>query len=130
MVEITIGQQYKKEITVTESMLAINVGSGNVEVYATPMMIALMEEVSSKCLQQFLGFEMTSVGTNISVSHLSATPKGMNVTAIATITSVNGKNVSFTVKAVDEVGVIGEGIHERYIVNLQKFNEKAASKLV
>ncbi|MEG1028213.1 MAG: thioesterase family protein, partial [Oscillospiraceae bacterium] len=121
MVEIKVGETFEKEITVKESMLASSVGSGFVSVYATPMMIALMEEVSSKCLQQFLDMDMTSVGTEISVSHLSPTPRGMKVTASATITAVNGRMVTFAVKAKDEIGLIGEGTHQRVIVNAEKF---------
>ncbi|MEG0894806.1 MAG: thioesterase family protein [Oscillospiraceae bacterium] len=128
MVEIKVGETFEKEITVKESMLASSVGSGFVSVYATPMMIALMEEVSSKCLQQFLDMDMTSVGTEISVSHLSPTPRGMKVTASATITAVNGRMVTFAVKAKDEIGLIGEGTHQRVIVNAEKFNEKANKK--
>lgn len=128
MVEVKVGQFCEKDIIVRDNMLAVNVGSGTVSVLATPIMIALMEEVSAKCLQQFLDNDMSSVGTEISVSHVAATPKGMKVTATATIIAVNGRNVTFTVKATDEVGLIGEGKHERFIVNTDNFNKKALEK--
>ncbi len=129
MSEIKIGEIFKKEIIVEENMRAINVGSGDVSVYATPMMMCLMEEVSAKCLNQFLEEGMTSVGTSISSSHLAATPLGMKVSAEATITAVDGRKISFDIIAYDEAGLIGEGKHDRFIVNRQKFNEKTAAKL-
>lgn len=128
MSEIKINKSYEKEITVTENLLAINVGSGDVSVFATPMMLSLMEEVSAKCLLEFLDEGMTSVGTNINASHIAATPVSMKVKAIATIKEVDGRKVSFEVKAFDECGLIGEGTHERFIVNREKFNQKAQSK--
>jgi len=128
MNEIKIGQTYSKEIVVDMNMLAMNVGSGDVSVYATPMMIALMEEVSANCLLMFLDEGMTSVGTSISTTHISATPVGMKVYAIAKIVEVEGKKVSFEIKAFDAEGLIGEATHNRFIVNREKFNEKASLK--
>lgn len=127
MNEIIIGTTLEKEITVTENLLAINVGSGDVSVYATPMMLCLMEEVSAKCLSAFLEQDMTSVGTYISSTHVSATPLSMKVKAIAKITSVEGKKVSFQITAFDEKGLIGEGTHERFIVNRERFHQKAGA---
>lgn len=129
MSEIKIGQSFEKEIIVTKELLAVNVGSGDVSVFATPMMMSLMEEVSAKCLLQFLEEGMTSVGTNITSTHLAATPEGMKVKAIAKITEVDGRKVSFDIKAYDEASLIGEGTHERFIVVRDKFNEKATAKL-
>lgn len=128
MGEIKINKSYEKEIIVTEDLLAINVGSGDVSVFATPMMLSLMEEVSAKCLLEFLDEGMTSVGTNINASHIASTPVSMKVKAVATIEEVDGRKVSFLVKAFDECGLIGEGTHERFIVNREKFNQKAQLK--
>ncbi|WMJ23431.1 thioesterase family protein [Paludicola sp. MB14-C6] len=129
MKEIKIGEVFEKEIEVNDCHLACNVGSGDVAVYATPMMIALMEEVSAKCLQQFIDKDMTSVGTCISSSHVAATPKGMKVKAVAKIVAVEGRKVNFEIRAYDETGLIGEGTHERFILNRDKFHEKAQAKL-
>lgn len=129
MKEISIGTFLEKEIVVTENQLAVAVGSGDVHVFATPMMIALMEETSAHCLAQFLEEDMTSVGMNISTSHLAATPCGMKVKAIATITEVEGRKVTFSIKAYDQIELIGEGTHERFILNRDKFNQKAQAKL-
>lgn len=128
MSEIKIGARFEKEITVQEKHLAINVGSGDVSVFATPMMLSLMEEVSAKCLLTFLDEGMTSVGTSICSSHAAATPLGMKVKATAEITAVDGRKVSFSIKAEDEKSLIGEGTHERFIVDREKFNAKAATK--
>ena len=126
--EITIGKEHTVSVTVTEQLLAKNVGSGTVEVYATPMMIALMEKASAECVQQFLTDEQTTVGTKINISHIAATPLGMKVEATATIIEVDKKKISFKIKAVDQVGIIGEGTHERFIVNQELFNQKAKNK--
>lgn len=128
MNEITIGASFEKEIKVTENLLAISVGSGDVSVFATPMMLSLMEEVSAKCMLEFLDDGMTSVGINISSSHIAATPLSMNVRAKATITAIDGKKVSFKIEAFDGKEQIGEGTHDRVIVNREKFNARALAK--
>lgn len=129
MKEIKIGESFTKEITVTESLLACNVGSGNVSVYATPMMMALMEGASAELLTCFLDEGETSVGSSISSTHLAPTPVGMKVRATAVITEADGRKITFSVKAEDETGLIGEGKHERFILNKVKFEQKAQSKL-
>ncbi len=129
MNEIKVGAIFEKEITVTENLLAVSVGSGDVSVFATPMMLSLMEEVSAKCLAKFLDEGMTSVGTSITSSHVAATPVGMKVKASAEITSFEGRKVSFSITASDEKGIIGEGTHDRFIVDREKFNQKALAKL-
>ncbi len=127
--DIKIGASYRQEWTVTEDMLAKNMKSGAVSVFATPMMVALMECAASDCLQQFLDAESISVGASISTSHLSATPVGMKVYAVATITAVEGRRVDFTVEAYDEKDKIGEGVHSRIYLNKEKFEQKAMAKL-
>ena len=124
-----IGAKYKVEITVTESDTAKAFGSGTLLVLATPKMIALMEEASYKCLDTYLENDQSSVGTYLDVKHLSATPVGMNVYAEAEITEVDGRKVVFSVKAYDEKGIIGEGTHERFVVNSDKFVTKTYQKL-
>lgn len=128
MKEIQIGATLTVEKQVTENLLANSVGSGDVSVFATPMMIALMEEAASKCVAQFLEDGMTSVGTSISTSHSAATPLGMKVSATAVITAVDGRRISLSVSACDAAGAIGEGVHERFVVDREKFNAKAAAK--
>ena len=124
-----IGANYKVEITVTECDTAKAHGSGTLLVLATPKMIALMEEAAYKCLDTYLEKDQSSVGTYLDVKHLSATPVGMKAYAEAEIIEVDGRKAVFSVRAYDEKGLIGEGKHERFIVNSDKFVSKAYQKL-
>lgn len=117
------------ELKVSENDLAVNVGSGSLPVFATPTMIMLMEKAACNCLADFLEGDETSVGTEMNVKHVSATPCGMNVTAEAVLTEVNGRGFTFRVKASDEAGVIGEGLHKRFLVYGEKFTAKTNAKL-
>ncbi|MGI5905945.1 MAG: thioesterase family protein [Candidatus Pararuminococcus gallinarum] len=127
--EILIGAKLSKETEVTQENTAKTVGSGEIDVFATPMMIALIEEAAAACCKQFLEEGMTTVGTLVNVSHVAATPVGMTVRAEAEIAGVDGREITFTVKAYDEKGMIGEGQHKRFIVKTEKFREKAYNKL-
>lgn len=129
MKEIEVGASATKEVTVTHEMLAVIVGSGDVGVLSTPMMIATMEGAAAKCLTRFLDEGMTSVGSDISTSHLAATPLMMKITATAEVIAVDGKKITFAVSAKDEKDVIGEGLHTRIIVNRDKFVQRANAKL-
>lgn len=126
--EITIGTSHKQEWTVTEPMLAKNMKSGAVSVFATPMMVALMESAASDCLQPFLEPGQISVGASITTSHSAATPLGMKVWAVAEITAVEGRRVDFKVTAYDEKEQIGEGVHSRVYLDQQRFEQKALAK--
>ena len=123
-----IGKTLTITETVEESKLACNVGSGAVEVFATPMMIALIEKCAAACVQDELPEGDATVGTLINVSHVAATPVGMKVSATATVTAVEGRKICFSVKAEDECGLIGEGTHERVIIHIDRFNDKAKAK--
>ena len=118
------------ETTVTEAMLASSVGSGKVSVFSTAMMVAWMEATAVDVAQSGLAEGQTTVGTGISVSHLAATPLGMKVHFCAELTSIsaNGKGLSFKVAAYDETGLIGEGTHERVVVDREKFESRARAK--
>ncbi|MDE6780669.1 MAG: thioesterase family protein [Ruminococcus sp.] len=116
-------------ITVSENELAVTAGSGSLEVFATPFMIALMEKSACNCLSKYLENDETTVGTEISVKHVSATPNSMKVTAEAVLTEINGREFVFSVKAYDETGLIGEGTHKRFLVNGAKFIQKTYSKI-
>ena len=126
---MNVGDKFTLKITVTDNDTAKTVGSGTLAVLATPRMIALMEECAYKCIGNSLESGSTSVGTLMNVKHLSATPVGMNVSASAEITEIDGRRVAFKVEAYDAVGLIGEGIHERFIVLEEKFVSKTYSKL-
>ena len=121
-------KKYTVETVVNEENTALAVGSGDMEVFATPMMIALMENAAAACIAEQIGEENTSVGTMISVSHVSATPIGMKVEATAELVNVEGRRYEFKVMAEDERGLIGEGTHSRVSVNREKFYNKTYQK--
>ncbi|WP_028516697.1 thioesterase family protein [Ruminococcus flavefaciens] len=129
MKELIKGITGTSELTVSEKELAVNVGSGSLEVLATPVMIMLMEKAACACISEFLEGDETTVGTEINVKHISATPKNMKVCAEAELLEINGRELIFSVKAYDEAGDIGEGIHKRFLVYSEKFTAKANSKL-
>lgn len=129
MKDITIGSTHSESIQVNESLLAKAVGSGDVAVYATPMMIALMENTAASLLQPFLEDGETSVGTMMNTTHEAATPCGMNVSATAEIIKQEGRKIVFQIIAKDEVTTIGTAVHERVIVKKEKFEAKTNAKL-
>ena len=122
------GAMSEKTQTVTEENTASGLGSGGLAVYATPAMIALMEAAALSTVDPFLPPGWSTVGTELKVRHISATPPGMQVFARAELLSVDGRALSFKVEAFDEKGKIGEGVHDRFIVENEKFMAKAASK--
>ena len=124
------GMKGHLEFTVTEDKLASKVGSGLVNVFATPMMIAAIEQTAAASVQGALDEGCTTVGTLVNVSHVAATPEGMKVTVDTELTDVspNGRMLTFNVKAFDEAGLIGEGTHQRAVVLKERFEEKAAAK--
>ncbi len=122
------GLKGRLETIVTDAETALNVGSGKVRVFATPMMIALIEKTASLSLEPLLEEGQGSVGTMINVSHCAATPVGMKVWAETEVTEVDRRRIVFSVKAYDECGLIGEGTHERFIIDTAKFQAKADSK--
>ena len=129
---IEIGIKGHKEQTVTQEMSAARVGSGLVDVFATPMLVALVEQTCYESVLPHLDEGQGTVGTLVNVSHVAATPEGMKVTVDTELTGVspNGRMLTFRVEARDEAGLIGEGTHERAVVKKQRFEEKAQSKKV
>lgn len=127
--EIIVGTKGVAKTMAEREDTALEVGSGNLLVYATPCMIALMEGAACEAIAQFLPEEKTSVGTYLEISHISATPVGLEVWAEAEITAVEDSTVTFQVVAFDEAGKIGEGIHKRAVINSQRFLDKTYSKL-
>ena len=117
------------EIIVTKELSAQNVGSGLLPVYATPSMIALMENTAFESVAQYLDEGCGTVGTSLNVKHVAATPIGMKVTCETELVKVDGRALTFEVKAYDECGLIGEGVHERFIITEEKFLSKTNDKL-
>lgn len=122
------GMKAQKNESVTNDNTAVKYGSGGVSVYATPAMIGLMEGTCLAAVDPFLPEGMATVGTQLNIKHLAATPVGMSVRAEAELIEVAGKRLVFQVEAYDDKEKIGEGTHERYIIDLQKFLQKTAAK--
>lgn len=116
------------EIIVGEADTAVRFGSGGVRVFATPMMVALMENAALNAVDTKLGEGLATVGLSLNVRHMAATPVGMKVRASAELVSIEGRKLNFRVEAFDEQEKIGEGTHERYIIELSKFLERAGKK--
>ena len=125
---IQTGIKGHQEAVVTEDMLASNVGSGLVKVYATAMMIALIEKAAVYSVEPYLEAGQGTVGTLVNVTHCSATPLGMKVHADTELVEVDRRRLVFKVAAYDERGLIGEGTHERFIIDNARFQAKADSK--
>ena len=127
--EIIVGMKGEVATLVEREDTAKEVGSGDLLVYATPCMVALMEGAACEAIVEALSDTQTTVGTALNIEHISATPVGLEVRAEAEVTAVEGKVITFDVRAFDEAGQIGKGTHKRVIVNSQKFLEKAYTKL-
>ncbi|MBQ2048125.1 MAG: thioesterase family protein [Schwartzia sp.] len=113
---------------VTQENTARSMGSGSLDVYATPAMTALMEQAAAELAQEKLPEGWTSVGIALSIEHTSATPIGVLTRAVAKVTAVEGRKISYEIKAFDEAGEIGHGTHERFAVESEKFMAKAQNK--
>ena len=122
------GLRAEKTETVSEKNVASAIGSGCLSVYSTPAMIALMEGTALSAVDPLLPPGHSSVGTELNIKHLSATPLGMKITAKAELLSVEGRAILYNVEAFDEAGKIGEGTHRRFIVEIEKFMARAKGK--
>ena len=122
------GIKGKKTIKVTEELSAKVIGSGSLEVFATPAMIALMENTASESVEPYLEDGQGTVGTMVHISHSSATAVGEEVTCETVLTEIDRKRFVFTCKVYDKAGLIGEGTHERFIIDNQKFMDKVRNK--
>lgn len=127
---LEIGIKGKREIRVVPENTALAMGSGTLKVFATPAMIGLMEETAWRSVTQYLEEGAGTVGTQINVSHLAATPLDMKIRCESQLIQIDGRRLVFEVAAYDERGLIGKGIHERFIVNDEKFQAKADDKNV
>jgi len=113
---------------VCEENTALHMGSGRVEVFATPAMVALMEQAAINALEPHLPPGWQSVGVHIDVRHVAASPTGVGVRAEAELHEVNGRRLTFIVKAWDDFELIGQGDHERVVIDLESFALRLASK--
>lgn len=126
---LKIGMSAEASEFVTEQLTAASVKSGLVSAYATPAMIALMENASVIAIQKFLTKGLTSVGAETNVKHLAPTPVGVRVRARAEVIAIDGRRITFQVEAWDHQEKIGEGTHVRVIVDAARFKAKVEQKL-
>ena len=124
-----IGIKGYSETLVSESNTASSMGSGNVDVFATPWMIALMEDAAKSSVLPYLEEGQSTVGTRLDVSHDAATPIGMKVWAESELVEIDRRRLVFKVEAFDECGPIGKGSHERFIISTEKFMARVKEKL-
>jgi predicted thioesterase len=125
---LTPGLTGRTELVVGEEHTAPRVGSGKVHVLATPVMINLFEAAALAAIEHLLPPGYQSLGTILNVRHIAATPVGMRVFALARVTKIEGRSVFFVVEARDEKELIGDGLHERVVVNVAKFDQRVARK--
>lgn len=122
------GMKGTKTVTVNEENTAKTMGSGTLDVFATPALIALMEETCWRSVADALDEGCGTVGTLLEIKHTAPTPIGMDVTCESMLTEVDGRRLVFTVQAHDAKGLVGEGRHERFVIQNEKFQEKANAK--
>lgn len=115
-------------VVVDESMTADRLGNPGVKVFATPALVRYFEGVSLQLLAPEMEEGQGSVGTRLDVRHLAATPVGMEITFQATLTEVDGRRLAFRLEATDEKEKIGEGLHERFLVDMEKFLSRVQAK--
>ena len=127
--DISVGMTGSASTLVERADTAQEVGSGSLLVYATPCMVALMEGAACEAIAQSLPEDKTSVGIELNLQHTSSTPVGMEVSANAEVTAVDGNIVTFDITASDESGVIGTCTHKRAIISSQRFLDKTYAKL-
>jgi predicted thioesterase len=123
------GLHGRAELLVGEEHTAPRIGSGRVHVLATPVMINLIEAAALDAVERLLPPGHQSLGTVLNVRHIAATPVGMRVTASAEVLAIEGRTIRFRVEARDETELIGDGTHERVVVNVAKFDERVQRKL-
>ena len=122
------GIKGKQTVTVTHEQTAAHYGSGALEVFATPAMVALLEETAWKSVQPYLEAGQGTVGTRVDVRHLAATPLGMQVTCESELVEIDRRRLVFQVEIYDEKTKVGEGIHERFVIQSDKFLAAANAK--
>jgi predicted thioesterase len=127
--DLAAGVRGEAELVVREEHTAPRVGSGKVRVLATPVMINLIEAAALAAVEHLLPEGYQSLGTVLNVRHIAATPVGMRIKALATVTSLSERTIHFRVEAHDERELIGDGTHERVVVNVAKFDQRVQRKL-
>lgn len=127
--KLAVGLKGRESVAVKKSVTAQAMDSGDLSVFATPALVALMEKTAAGSVRNALAPGSTSVGTKIQIEHVSATPEGGVVRCESELRVIDGRKLTFYVEAYDEAGLIGRGTHERFIVDREKFMAKAKAKL-
>ena len=122
--EIEEGVIGRMEVVVSKDLTAAKYGSGLIEVFATPAMISIMESTAHTSVQKYLPDGFITLGIEVNIKHLKATPVGMKVNCESKLINVDGRKLTFEVNAYDEKGLIGTGLHVRFIVETKKFMDK------
>lgn len=125
---LEIGLKHTKEVVCDENNTAAAVGSGSLRVFSTPALLTLMELCAAECVLSHLEEGQSTVGTKVELKHIAATPVGMTVKCECELTEIDRRRLVFDIKAYDERELVGECIHERFIVNNEKFLDKCYSK--
>jgi fluoroacetyl-CoA thioesterase len=128
MSELIPGLKASVTMTVRDEDTALAMGSGNANVFSTPRMVGLMETAAVAALRGHLPEGSSSVGTELNIRHLAATPVGFEVTATAELMEVSGRRLTFRVSARDSVELVGEGTHVRAVIDAARFEQKARDK--
>lgn len=126
---IQTGIKGHQEMTVTHDNTAKTMGSGVMDVFATPAMLALMEKTAFTSVAPYLSEGCGTVGIKVDIEHVASSPVGMKITCDSELVVVEGRKLIFSVEAFDEKGLIGKGTHERFIIESEKFQEKTDKKL-
>ena len=125
---IEIGTSYELTFEVTDGLTALTVGSGTLPVLATPVLAAKLEECAWRAVAPFLEEGSSSVGTRLELNHISPTPVGMTVTCRAEVAAAEGRKLTFRLSAEDAAGPVGEGTHQRAVIQEERFLSKAKNK--
>ena len=128
MTSLSAGLEGRAELVVGTNDTAPRIGSGRVAVLATPVMISIIEAAALDAVEHLLEEGKQSLGTLLDVSHIAATPVGMRVTATAELIEVEGRHLTFRVRAEDEMELIGEGVHKRVVVDVARFDQRTRDK--
>lgn len=126
--KMEIGAVHEINVTVEKNMTAASMKSGNLDVLATPYMIALMEQASAELAQKYLPEGISTVGTMVNIAHLAATSMGASVKTVAELTDFDGRKATFKVEAYDNAGLIGKGTHERFTIKVDSFIRKTEER--
>jgi predicted thioesterase len=121
---VKLGTTAQSEITVNIDNTAISIGSGNLPVFSTPSLAALMENAAVKCIDGFFDKTLTTVGIALNIEHTKASAVGEKIIAKATLVNICNRELLFNVEAYDTNGMIGKGLHKRFVINIEKFMEK------